>query len=109
MIVVKGKSLEVNERGFLANVDDWNFGVAEYFARAEGLEMTTHHWEVVHYLREYYRLYQIAPMVKVLTKEIGRRLGVEKGNSKYLHELFPGGPAKQACKIAGLPSPAGCV
>ncbi len=108
-IAVNGVFLEVNERGFLAHVDQWNEGVAEYFAEAEGLEMTSPSWEVVHFLREYYRLYQIAPMIKVLVREIGRRFGVEKGNSKYLHELFPGGPAKQACKIAGLPSSAGCV
>lgn len=108
-IAVNGISFEVNEKGFLAHLDEWSFDVAEYFAKAEGIEMTSHHWEVVHFLREYYRLYQIAPMVKVLTREIGRRFGVEKGNSKYLHELFPGGPAKQACKIAGLPGPTGCV
>ena len=34
---------------------------------------------------------------------------VDKGNSKYLYELFPYGPAKQACKYAGLPKPTGCV
>jgi tRNA 2-thiouridine synthesizing protein E len=108
-IAVCGRSFDVNENGFLAHPDQWSIAVAEYFAKAEGIEMTSQRWEVVNYLREYYRRYQIAPMVKVLTREIGRRFGVEKGNCKYLYELFPGGPAMQACKIAGLPGPAGCI
>ena len=60
-------------------------------------------------LRDYYEEYQIAPAVRVLTKAIKKKLGADKGNSKYLYELYPYGPAKQACKIAGLPKPTGCI
>jgi TusE/DsrC/DsvC family sulfur relay protein len=108
-IDVKGKTMEVDEDGFLANLDDWSMDVANYFAQVEGIDMTDQHWEVVNFLREYYNNYQIAPAVRVLTKEIGKKLGADKGNSKYLYELFPYGPAKQACKIAGLPKPTGCI
>ena len=108
-IAVNGISLEVNESGFLVHTDEWSVAIAEYIAKGDGLEMTSFHWEVVNFLREYYRLYQIAPMVKVITREIGKKFGVKKGNTKYLSELFPGGPAKQACKIAGLPNTYGCV
>ena len=78
-------------------------------AKADGTELSENHWEVINFLREYYEEYQIAPAVRVLTKAIGKKLGKDKGNSKYLYELFPYGPAKQACKYAGLPKPTGCV
>jgi len=106
---VGGKSIETDEEGYLSNRDEWSQEVAEAIAKAENLDMSENHWEVVNFLREYYEEYQIAPAVRVLTKAIGKKLGKDKGNSKYLYELFPYGPAKQACKIAGLPKPTGCV
>jgi tRNA 2-thiouridine synthesizing protein E len=78
-------------------------------AQADGCELTQAHWEVIEFLRGYYDEYQSAPPVRLLTKAIGRKLGQEKGNSKYLYQLFPDGPAKQACRYAGLPKPAGCI
>jgi TusE/DsrC/DsvC family sulfur relay protein len=106
---VAGRSIEVDEEGYLTNINDWDRDVAEELAKSENLEMTDSHWEVIDFLREYYNEYQIAPAVRVLTKAIGKKLGPEKGNSKYLYELFPYGPAKQACKVAGLPKPTGCI
>ncbi|MCC6211283.1 MAG: TusE/DsrC/DsvC family sulfur relay protein [Burkholderiales bacterium] len=108
-INVAGKSIETDEEGYLTNLGDWSEEVANEIAKAENVDMSQNHWEVVNFLREYYNEYQIAPAVRVLTKAIGKKLGPDKGNSKYLYELFPYGPAKQACKIAGLPKPTGCV
>jgi tRNA 2-thiouridine synthesizing protein E len=108
-IEVNGKPYETDEEGYLVNLGEWNEDVANFIAKTENVEMSTNHWEVVNFLRNYYEEYQIAPAVRVLTKAIGKQLGAEKGNSQYLYELFPYGPAKQACKIAGLPKPTGCV
>jgi TusE/DsrC/DsvC family sulfur relay protein len=108
-IEVNGTTYETDEEGYLVNLADWNKDIAVAIAQAENVEMSENHWEVVNFLREYYDEYQIAPAVRVLTKAIGKQLGEDKGNSKYLYELFPYGPAKQACKIAGLPKPTGCV
>lgn len=108
-INVGGKDYEVDEEGYLSNLNDWNPEIAEYMAKDEDAELTENHWEVINFLREYYDEYQIAPAVRVLTKAIGKKLGKDKGNSKYLYELFPYGPGKQACKYAGLPKPTGCV
>ena len=108
-IEVEGKSLETDEEGYLVDLNEWTEPAALELAKTENLELTESHWEVIHFLREYYNEFQIAPAVRVLTKAIGKKLGKEKGNSKYLYELFPYGPAKQACKIAGLPKPTGCI
>ena len=108
-IEINGKVYETDEEGYLANLNDWTPEVAEAMAKEDGTELTDAHWEVINFLREYYDEYQIAPAVRVLTKAIGKKLGKEKGNSKYLYELFPYGPGKQACKYAGLPKPTGCV
>ena len=108
-IEVKGKQFETDEEGYLVNLADWNEDVGAAIAVQEKIEMSPNHWEVVNFLRDYYNEYQIAPAVRVLTKAIGKKLGAEKGSSQYLYELFPYGPAKQACKIAGLPKPTGCV
>ena len=108
-IELNGKTYETDEEGYLTDISEWNEDVAKVLAEQENVNMTEQHWEVINFLREYYNEYQIAPAVRVLTKAIGKQLGEDKGNSKYLYELFPYGPAKQACKIAGLPKPTGCV
>ncbi len=108
-IDVNGKTFETDEEGYLVNLSDWSEEIANHIAAQEQVEMSENHWEVVNFLRNYYNEYQIAPAVRVLTKAIGKQLGADKGNSKYLYDLFPYGPAKQACKIAGLPKPTGCV
>jgi tRNA 2-thiouridine synthesizing protein E len=91
-IEVSGKTIETDEEGYLADRADWNEDVAKEMARLDSCDLSENHWEVI-----------------VLTKAIGKKLGADKGNSKYLYELFPYGPAKQACKYAGLPKPTGCV
>ena len=65
-------------------------------------ELTETHWKLVNYLREYYLKNNIAPMIRKLCKDTGIPL-------KEIYELFPSGPAKGACKVAGLPKPTGCV
>jgi TusE/DsrC/DsvC family sulfur relay protein len=108
-IEVNGKSYDTDEEGYLVNLAEWDEDIGKVLAQGENIEMSPQHWEVVTFLRDYYNEFQIAPAVRVLTKAIGKKLGPEKGNSQYLYELFPYGPAKQACKIAGLPKPTGCI
>jgi len=106
---VGGATVEHDEEGYIKDIAEWTPDLAEVIAKAEDLEMTPERWQVVNFLREYYKEYQIAPAIRVLMKEMTKRFGKEKGNQQYLDSLFPKGPAKEACKIAGLPKPTGCV
>ncbi len=106
----EGKSYETDENGYLITLSDWSDDLAGKLAELESIDMTDKHWEIVNFLRNYYEEYQIAPAVKVLTKEIAKLNDIKrKEASTFLYDLFPKGPALQACKIAGLPKPTGCV
>lgn len=108
-IEVDGRAFDTDEEGYLINFEEWSREIALEMAGRDQCELTDSHWEVINFLREYYEEYQIAPAIRILTKAVGRKLGKEKGNSKYLYQLYPEGPAKQACRYAGLPKPTGCV
>lgn len=109
LIEIDGVEYEVDAEGFLQNMSDWSRAIAEGMAARDGIELESAHWEVIDFLRDYYSRYQIAPAIRVLAREIGNRLGPDKGDSRYLNQLFYFGPAKQACRYAGLPKPTGCI
>ena len=109
MITVQGKQIETDTSGYLLNIDDWNEEVAKHIAQLEGVELTDAHWEVIHFVRDFYQEYNTSPAIRMLVKAMSEKLGTDKGNSRYCKRLFPDGPAKQATKLAGLPKPAKCL
>ena len=103
VIELEGIQVDVDEDGFIQDPATWNEAMATAIAKTEEVDdLTEDHWKVVNYLRNYYQQFGIAPMIHKLCKETGYDL-------KTIYELFPSGPAKGACKIAGLPKPTGCV
>jgi len=103
VIEIEGRKFEVDEEGFLKNPEEWNDEVAILLAKADNIqEMSEEHWAVVKYIRQYYLENQLAPMVRNLCKATDLKL-------REIYDLFPLGPAKGACKVAGLPKPDGCV
>jgi tRNA 2-thiouridine synthesizing protein E len=104
IIEVNGRAVELNEEGFLAHPEEWNDDIAAALARVEeGIDaLTDAHWAVIRYIRQYYVEKNLAPMVRSVCKTTGLAL-------MRIYELFPSGPAKGACKVAGLPKPDGCV
>ena len=102
-ISFQGKTFEVDEDGFLLRFDDWCPEWMEFVKESEGIsEITADHQKILDFLQDYYKKNGIAPMVRILSKNTGYKL-------KEVYELFPSGPGKGACKMAGLPKPTGCV
>jgi len=98
-----GRDIDIDEDGFIQDPDVWDEALASALAETEGVsDMTEAHWNIVNYLRNYYLEFGVAPMIRKLVKETKTPL-------KQIYELFPSGPAKGACKVAGLPKPTGCV
>ena len=102
-IAIRDTHIEVDAEGFIVNPEEWVADFAVESAKNAGLEeLSPEHWQVINYLRDYYRQFKIAPMVRLLCKDTGLNL-------KKIYQLFPAGPGKGACKLAGLPKPKGCV
>jgi tRNA 2-thiouridine synthesizing protein E len=101
-------SLEITDQGFLVRYADWNEAVAKQLAWHNQIDLSAEHWEIILFIRGYYLQFKHLPNARVFTKAVAKKLGEEKGNSRYLHKLFPDGPLKYACKLAGLPKPPTC-
>lgn len=101
--------IDVDEEGYLLDLNAWNETVAAELARRDGVELTPAHWEVINVLRNFYQMFEHAPAMRPLVKAVSQALGPDKGKSIYLMKLFPDSPAKLAAKIAGLPKPTNCL
>jgi tRNA 2-thiouridine synthesizing protein E len=108
-IEFEDSKVPVDKAGYLLHVDDWKPELAVLIAAQENIVLSENHWEVLNFVRDFYLEFNTSPAIRALVKAMAKKLGAEKGNSRYLQRLFPKGPAKQATKIAGLPKPAKCL
>jgi tRNA 2-thiouridine synthesizing protein E len=106
---VGGRLIESTDQGFLRNWHDWDEAVATRLAEKENINLTEQHWGIILFMRSYYEQYRHLPNTRMFVKAVALTLGENQGNSRYLHRLFPDGPLKYACKLAGLPKPPTCL
>ncbi len=102
--IVNGSELDTDDQGYLRE-PDYSDDVVKVIAAAENIELTDAHWKVVAWLRDEYREHGHTPNFRNMLKGITAIL--PGCDSKGLYDLFPLGPAKQGCKVAGLPQPLG--
>jgi dissimilatory sulfite reductase related protein len=97
------KKIEFDKDGFMREPGLWDEEVAKAIALEEGIEeMSEQHWKLVNYIREYWKDHDLAPAVRLICNDSG--IGV-----RQIYKLFTSGPARGACRVAGLPKPDGCV
>ena len=108
-IMFNGELISTDKQGYLLDFTQWQESLALVMAKQDAFELTTAHWEVINFVRQFYLTYNTSPAIRALTKAMKAEFGEEKANSRYLFRLFPDGPAKQATKYAGLPKPKRCL
>jgi tRNA 2-thiouridine synthesizing protein E len=100
---IAGKTVEVNEEGFLTNPAEWTKEIAVELAKEEGIDvLTASHWKVIDFARNSAGNGGASPTLRAITSGSGV-------STKELFTLFPKGPAKKVAKISGLGKPEGCV
>lgn len=100
---VNGKEILTDSEGYILNLDEWSEDFVRALARQEQLELTDEHWEVIRFLRDFFRTHGVQANVREMIKHYRKKWGPEKGSNRYLHEIFPrGGPQKQGNRLAGL-------
>jgi TusE/DsrC/DsvC family sulfur relay protein len=102
LATIAGRSVHVNEEGFLTEFDEWDEALATELAAQIGIALGEEHLKVIRFLREDYRAQGETPTLRRVT-------AVGGFPTKQLFELFPKKPAKKMSYVAGVPKPVGCV
>ncbi len=98
---ISGKTVQVNQEGYLLDFKEWDKSIGECIASENNIQMTPRHWEVIEYLQNEHK-----NEVQLSIRKISKSSVVD---IKEFYQLFPQGPLKTATKIAGIPKPASCL
>mgnify|MGYP001599265435 CR=1 FL=1 len=96
-----GHQVQLDEQGYMKDLNEWSKEVAQAIAEEESIELTEDHWPVLEYLQD-----QFKQDVALTIRKVGKSGVVD---IKGFYALFPGGPLKKASRIAGIPKPASCI
>ncbi len=96
------ENIEFDSDGFMVDPKAWTPEIGTAIAEGIGLNLTDRHWVVINFARKEFETNGEPPTLRRITK-------TTDVNTKEIYQLFPGGPAKVASKIAGLGKPTGCI
>jgi len=90
-------TVDVDDRGYLLNFDDWNETVACALAEKEGVEeLTKERMDILRFIREYYKKYNFFPILNAVCKNLHQPKDCV--SVQFMSPL-------QAWKVAGFPKP----
>lgn len=95
-------NVQFDQDGFMVDPRAWNKDIAEAIAAKLGITLTERHWIVINFARQEFEATGQPPTLRRITK-------ATPVDTKEIYQLFPGGPAKTASRIAGLGKPTGCI
>jgi tRNA 2-thiouridine synthesizing protein E len=95
------RTFELDQDGYLRNIDDWSTHFVEQYSEKEGIkELKADHWKLIAAIRFSYEKNGVSPLCKDILKETGFA-------KQEVYALFPLGH-RSAYKLAGLPKPPEC-
>ena len=104
-VILNGKSIDIDNEGFLLDPDDWSDELAVEFANQSELELSNEHTEIIRFIRDFFQETATVPEARKVLKHMKESWGAEQATRKHLYRLFPYGYGQQACKIAGMRKP----
>ncbi|MCP9767194.1 TusE/DsrC/DsvC family sulfur relay protein [Lacihabitans sp. LS3-19] len=99
--VIAGKTIAVNDEGYMTDLSQWSPEIANELAKEASIELSPRHFEVLEFLQNQYK-----NEVPLTIRRVGASGVVD---IKEFYALFPAGPLKMSSKIAGIPKPASCI
>ena len=96
-----GNTIETDKDGYLKDAKQWSPELAKNLAMQLHIDLTEKHIQLIRWLREKY-----TEGVALTIRKVGNSGIVD---IKQFYQLFPGGPLKNAAKIAGIPKPVSCI
>ena len=104
-----GRLIATTEDGFLLDREQWDEEVALALSAIISVVIEEDHWPILHFIRDYHARFDHLPNNRLFIRSVATTLGPALGNSHRLNRLFSGSPVRNACLLAGLPKPPGCL
>ncbi len=97
IIEYSGIKINLDDEGYLVNIDDWSEKVACALAEREGVEeLTKERMDIIKFMREYYKKYNFFPILGAVCRNVHQAKECVK--EQFIDPI-------KAWKIAGLPKP----